>query len=66
MITAGIIIEKWKEKIFLRVLLEHNFGVTGFPGPFADTILLKIQTNDLLALKSAVENAQGECALKRS
>lgn len=59
--TAGIAIEKWKLPIFKRHLDGARYSFTEHPGVTAETMFLKVQTSDLIALQTVIQAAQREC-----
>jgi len=61
MSTCGIAIDAWKLPIFKRVLTNAGYTFTKNPGLTADTLLLKVKTDNILALKTVIEKANKVC-----
>lgn len=59
--TAGVIIDGWKRAIFEERLNKAGYEFTRHPGITADTITLKVKTNDVEALAVLIAEAQVEC-----
>ncbi len=60
--TAGIGIDDWKLGIFERKLAAAGYAFTKGPGVTDDTLLLKVETDDLKALEIVVRAANTEAA----
>lgn len=61
---CGIAIDQWKLPVFERRLTAAHFAYEICPGVTADTLLLRVTTDDLSfsRLKTAVAEANVECA----
>jgi hypothetical protein len=58
---AGIAVDDWKLPIFRKKLTEAGFEYTDAGGLTHNTTVLTVETDDLLRLKSVVEECQREC-----
>ena len=58
---AGIAVDDWKLPIFRKRLTEAGFEYTDAGGLTHNTTVLTVETDDLLRLKSVVEECQREC-----
>ena len=63
---AGIAIDKWKLPVFAKHLATAGYSYTEHAGVTDDTLMLKVETNDLEALGSVAQAANDECAIMRS
>ncbi len=60
--TAGIAIDDWKLSIFERKLAAAGYAFTTGAGVTDDTLLLKVETDNLKALEVVVRAANEEAA----
>ena len=63
---AGIAIDKWKLPTFVNHLTTAGYSYTEHAGVTDDTLMLKVETNDLEALGSVVQAANDECERMKS
>jgi hypothetical protein len=59
---VGIVVDDWKLPVFRRQLETAGFAYTDGGGPIPGVTALKVETDNLLALKCVVEACQLECA----
>jgi hypothetical protein len=64
--TAGIYIDTWKLPIFQRHLHLNGFRYTQHLAPAPDTLLLQVKTNNPLALREVIRDANAECRFGRA
>lgn len=64
--VAGIAIDSWKRNIFERHLTAAEYAFTTGAGVTNDTLLLKVQTEDLKALEVIVREANDEATRTKS
>jgi hypothetical protein len=62
---VAIMLDAWKLKIFKKHLDGASFSYKKHPGLTANTLTLKVETDDVPRLKTTVEAAQRECARAR-
>ena len=65
-LTAGVAVERWKVPIFHKRLKAAGYRfekAVGGKGPL-DIAVIKVKTNDPLALKSVLESCQAEASRK--
>jgi len=58
---AGIMLDSWKLKIFKKHLDKAGYTYKKHPGLTANTVTLKVETDDLQRLQTVLQDAQGEC-----
>jgi hypothetical protein len=58
---AGIAVDNWKLPVFRRQLTDAGYEYRDGGPLTADTTLLTVETNDMLALKKVLEECQAEC-----
>ena len=63
---VGIAIDEWKLAIFDRRLTQAGYAYSNAGRLTADTLLLKIETDNPIALEQVIRAAQAEAAQERS
>lgn len=61
---AGIAVDDWKLPVFRERLTQAGYEYTDGGALTADTTLLTVETNNMLALKKVIEKCQAECRRK--
>lgn len=61
MITAGVVLDRWKLPIFKRHLDAAGFEYSEHPGVTSDTMLLKVKADFVATVQPIIEAAQREC-----
>lgn len=62
---AGIAVDNWKLPVFRRRLSDAGYEYQDGGALTADTTMLTVETNDMLALKKVIEKCQAECRAAR-
>ena len=62
-VKAAIVLNDWKLPIFKRGLDKEGYQYTKHRGPTPDTLVLKIETDDLERLKPIVEKMNQDAGL---
>lgn len=60
-LKAGIAIDDWKLPVFERRLTEAGYAFENKGKLTNSSILLRVETVDMLALKKVIEACQNEC-----
>ena len=59
---AGVAIDKWKLKIFRRVLTEAGYEYTQHPGVTKGTLMLQVKYDNIEALAPVIKKANEAAA----
>lgn len=60
-LTAGIALDDWKLPVFRKRLEAAGYAYRDAGGFTANTTILTVETDDMLALKRVIEACQAEC-----
>jgi hypothetical protein len=60
-LKAGIAVDDWKLPVFRKRLTEAGYEYRDAGAFTADTTILHVKTNDILALKKVLDAGQAEC-----
>lgn len=58
---AGIALDDWKLPVFRKRLTEAGYEYKDAGGLTANTTVLTVETDDILKLKTVLEQCQREC-----
>jgi ABC-type transport system substrate-binding protein len=58
---AGIAVDNWKLPVFRKRLEEAGYEYTDGGPLTGDTTILTVETSNMLALKTVLEECQAEC-----
>lgn len=61
MLRVGIAVDNWKLPVFRRLLTEAGYAYRDGGALTAETTFLKVETSNILDLKSVIERCQEEC-----
>jgi len=65
--TAGVVIDSWKLEVFKKHLLANAYTYEVVPGPYKDTLAIKVQYTWVHLLQPVIAAANKECAdIKRA
>lgn len=58
---AAIAVDNWKLPVFRKLLADAGYSYQDGGAFTGDTTILTVETSDVLALKTVVEQCQAEC-----